>query len=378
MSSTTTSTTMSSNTTFEYYENYLKPLMPYNCIIGVPALLLNVLVFLHYTKTCKNLVPSMYLLITSCDSLMILFLISQHMLLELFHNAPTEANSVIIILSTALMGASYRCSVFANILLAVARTSQVRDPFYQIRKSLVHRAFAICLGVWLALATYDVVYMLAIDNFESGVVLWADVYSTDPLTGYGVAFTLIYWLGHSDLLQFLLGAVLAALPLMVPAVIALVCMFIQLRELNKPPPPGVPDRIEEQKHMTITVLLLTTLFCICNTCFSMCVILYYISVWSGNDFAYSTAFWIINCSTVTTLPLLNAAFSPLILVTRSTALKAAMGTSIRRVLRLQPAVNPPPARGVPAAGQEMREVVTAEEPASTVVANPEAVLDTPM
>ena len=289
----------------------------------------------------------MYLFITSSDILMTIFLLIQHILLELFYfkSAPAEAASVLIILSTAIMGACYRCSVFANILLAVARTIQIRNPFYLIHKSHVHLAFAIYLGCWLTLATYDVVYMVAIDYYGWGVVTWADAYSTHPTTGYGVADTLLHWRG-SVLLDLFLSVVLLFLPFMPPAIIALVCMIIQIHVLNKPPPPGVPDRVEEQRHMTVTILLLTTVFCICNSCFSMWWLLYYIGEfnesYSFDDLIGDTTFRIINCATVTTLPLLNAVCSPIILITRSTALKAAMGGSIRRVLGLQNAVNPPP------------------------------------
>ena len=186
--------------------------MPYHCAIAIPAFLLNSLVFLHHTTAYKKLVPSIYLLNTSCDCLMILSLLCQHMLLELYHKAPTEATSVFIILFTALMATSYRCSVFSNVLLAVSRTIQVSNPFYQIRKKYVHRAFAIYLGIWLSLAVYDVIYIVVIDNYQYGVIFWADLYSNTPTTGYGVRATLFHWLGQSSLQVFLINVVLYSVP----------------------------------------------------------------------------------------------------------------------------------------------------------------------
>ena len=158
-----------------FYEIGLRPLLAYNCTIAVPALLLNCLVFLHYTETHKNYVSSMYLLITSCDCVMVFSLLLQHILLELSHQTPTEANSIPIMLASTLISVSYRCSVFANVVLAVSRTIQVSDPFYQLRKSLVYRAFAFYLVFWLALATYDVIYIVAIDYFGHGIVRWQQV-----------------------------------------------------------------------------------------------------------------------------------------------------------------------------------------------------------
>ena len=129
-----------SSSSFPYFDSFLRPLVPYNCAISIPAILLNCLVFRHYTRDYKKYVPSMYLIITSCDTLMSLSMLFYHIILELSCDQSAESvqtSSVFILLFVAVQGVSYRCSVFANVLLAVSRTIQINSPLYRIRMLIV-------------------------------------------------------------------------------------------------------------------------------------------------------------------------------------------------------------------------------------------------
>ena len=71
----------------------------------------------------------------------------------------------------------------------------------------------------------------------------------------------------------------------------------------------------------------------------------------------------VQSASVTTVPLINASLSPLILVTRSTGLRNAIQGTIRRVLRMNHAVNPAPTGPAIPAPQEEMELNPTANPA---------------
>jgi len=299
------------------------PLFPYNTLLSVPALILNSFVIFHYLPQRNKFVPSTYLLISSCDCLMTLGILLQALLLQLLYST-TLVESWPLLLSVAVIGLALRCSVFGSVLLAVARTIKIVSPFYPIKRKVALGCVVSYTAFWVGVASYDV-YTLASSTMED-----VDLYTTSPFLGKEAA-TKISVAGCSDeecvqsegneMLGRRLTFSLSILGFVVPCVIVLVCMVLQVAWLRRPSPGDAAS----QRHVTITILLLTAVFFVCNSATSIWFVLDKITdVLESTRRVSRVLYFMLVGMTITTVPLLNAVLSPLIIVLRSAQLKKAL------------------------------------------------------
>ena len=224
------------------------------------------------------------------------------------------------------MQVGYRCSVFGNLVLAVSRTKTIFNPFYQISKKMVKKACT------LYAVPLIVLYGITVYAYSDGLT-----YYHGKSTYFGYTFHYGYLIGSwlsflvMDLFSFSSGRdslreTLMALPdfiaLITPVVIIVITCFIQIFSIWKANQFATSSN---QRHVTITVLLMSTLFVVCNS--PPCV---YMAEWLGMVGPSSSHE---NYSIVlgNVPPVVNGALNPVIIVSRSREMKRKFMNILQRM-----------------------------------------------
>ena len=117
--------------------------------------------------------------------------------------------------------------------------------------------------------------------------------------------------------------------------IVIITCIIQLRTLYKSS--QLPTS-SNQRHVTITVLLMSTLFVLCNSPYSIYFVIETIFVLIGKfelwtEIAYGQTLYAITMLSTAVLPILNAALNPVIIITRSSSMRRKLSHSLQGILR---------------------------------------------
>ena len=308
-----------------------------NILPVVMILLLNVFVVRHYKNQYKKFVPCMYLLNSLCDGLMAIFVLVQSGLIIQFYQNETVVDIVtsaathVTVIATILLSVFYRVSIFVNVLLCVARTIKIKYPFYIVKMKLAMLSVAAYFLVWLAVATYDY-YKIA--DKEEGQNQMTKNYIVFGKLGAEIGGTLIVTYdmpNEKNGIKTVYGAtalfMIILIPFIIPCICSLVCLFIMVSSLRKPS--LNENSAARQKHVTITVTWITFLFVVCNSIATLYFLFgeyIYIKILENEEPDYQEYIYpLLNL----TLPLLNAAVSPLIIILRSQDLKNGLKDTFR-------------------------------------------------
>lgn len=274
--------TMSTLSTTYTPIDMISALQPY-FITSIPCILLsmatitlNILVIDYYLRSRRSFVPLLYMMISAVDILTAVGLIHQSIVTSIFTRGiiSERALDTNAVFCYTLISLSYKSSIFYNVVLAVSRTIMIRRPFHQIR---IKAVMGVCVAyglIWVALATYDIYnsYFIYQDFSRS-------VYYRFPVVGMEIIHAILgndIWpgAGHFFLVLFLV------VPFLLPVLITLVTCVIQVFSLHSP---NVVTN-KNQRHVTITVILMSALFVVCNSAFSVYILLYAYSSMSGKNF----------------------------------------------------------------------------------------------
>ena len=216
-----------------------------------------------------------------------------------------------------LTSLSYRTSVFFNVVLTVCRTVSIVRPFYIIKKKVVIAACIVYPTIWGVIVAFDVYKMcfsdISIDQFFGTLKM--------PMSGSFLAF-LFY--EHTDItLYFVIVFCVAVTPFLFPCLIVLITCIIQIVSLCKS---NLSTNTDNQRRVTVTILMISVLFFICNYVYSIFLSFYLTVYISESD---NAAVW---CLVVflTIFPLLNAALSPVIIICRSSGLRKEFVTMVEK------------------------------------------------
>ena len=158
-------------------------------------------------------------------------------------------------------------------------------------------------AIWAGVVAYDILYSFVYWN------LWSELLVM-PLTG----LELMYKSSESsEELYYVFFISFLAIPFLIPVLIVLTTCLIQIVSLKR----SDMGAADNQRHVTITILLLSTLFVVCNSVLSVYLMLYMLT-WDTVNYDY--VYWYaVLFGTI--LPVLNAAFNPVILISRSKAMR---------------------------------------------------------
>ena len=194
-----------------------------------------------------------------------------------------------------------RTSIYYNVILAVARTINIIQPFYLIRKKWVILFAVFYPLLWTCISLVDLITMLSIGAGTVYVIFY------HPLAGMCMIHSGCYMLT----LILLLG-----IPFAIPVIIMMICGAIQCYSLiNQHTVIINAGNVSREIKRTVTILLITVVCIICN----MAYLVFWCLTWYTFDVG-NTRF-IVLYTLSTTLPFINSSINPLILITRGNAIK---------------------------------------------------------
>ena len=326
--------------------DFLYTMVPVNLVVGLTVIILNSLVGNFYRKGKRSTAAILYIYLTGWDITMgttaIIHGVYMILNLELVVKSEQKTFMVMICVLYVVTNVAVRMSVFANTVLGVARTINILQPFYRIKKKFLHISFGICLFLLLALTTVDI-WFACKDEYnkneeDQDFPQFRNRLLLHPALGSSILEKLTQ---KRDLKRNILASNAF---LLLATLIAIVCLAVQSRTLLCNPEaramrretvvtttsgeePGTSEQDKTKKsgnksaemRSTITVLQLTAVFCLCNTIYSIFA-LYMIdkpSRSSSNEEPLSMTEKLAIYITSTTVPFFNSLVNPLILITRS-------------------------------------------------------------
>ena len=295
-------------------------------LLSIMTITLNIFVIRFYRKTELTVVSLLYTLIAVMDIVCAVGTIYQYITLGLCVYAdvgagkPFDVNTMIFLF---LIQVSYRCSVFCNLVLAVSRTIMIVKPFYEINKKAVGLVCILNVLPWIVLYGMNLyVYLVVLPGDDLYFELSLDVHKF--MIGYGlqeiVASHILYLRALGLDVMYLLPDLIV---FMIPVIIVIITCIIQIISIWRSS--QFPNRAN-QRHVTITVLFMSTLFVICNT--PLCV--YILILMHGLEKNVTTQF-VLCISFATLLPLVNGALNPVIIISRSSEMKRKFWNILQRM-----------------------------------------------
>ena len=312
----------------EFIRPYIYSGVP-SFLLSIMTITLNIFVIKFYWRSELSLVPLLYTFIASLDILSAIGII--HLCLiyligstsEIMDGQPADVNVMIL---TFFKQISYRCSVFCNLVLAVSRTIMILKPFYQISIKKVKLACILYAVPWIVLYGFNVKQFYSAYTFHISL--------RGFLMGTGLASRL-YRIHQSSKLYNIVSILPDFAALIIPVIIVFIACIIQVISLHKS---NQFQTSSNQRHVTITVLLMSTLFVICNSVHSG-----YMATLIASFLAEDYGIWFqlrsperyyfITALSATLLPILNAALNPIIIITRSSGMRRKFSDLLQRVLR---------------------------------------------
>ena len=280
-------------------------------LLSITTITLNIFVINYYRKGELSLVPFLYTMIASADILTAVGVIHQSVAFSLVTKGVIGKNSIDIhaVVFYTVIQISYRSSVFYNLVLAVSRTIMILRPFLRIKIGAVKLACILYVVPWLILAALDIHQFYFVQNqfAHSMYVNWI------LHMGASIANDHIFLVFIPQVIAFL-----------IPVLIISITCIIQLVSLHRS---SQFEASSNQRHVTITVILISTLFVVCNSA-------YYGYVFSAHLTSTHTpreSFVYVVAVLGTVLPILNSALNPVIIITRSNGLRVKFLETMRRI-----------------------------------------------
>ena len=317
-------------------------------LLGVSIILTNSFLIGFYLKKYREIVPWMYIMIAACDTVTgftaichagiatapkygVAALIGNP---EFWKRSPSSdlfLNSLYIILQTGT-----RTSLFYNTVLTVVRTLNIRQPFYQLKKKIMIVFIIFYPVLWFVLLIVDL-NLLATSTDLNKVITFFDASSG---TGFIIALFQIDD-SYDDFLKYyvIVTILFMVVPLVLPAITALVCAVLQIYSLLKPS--VISPATSKERRMTVTIIMLTVVCLVCNVPYTALMIYIYVTTIVTKELAFKIHLSQQLCifyTLSTLLPFINAILSPMILVVRGASLRRCVGDTVRRLFSRRPAV----------------------------------------
>ena len=314
-------------------------------ILSIITITLNIFVIKFYWKSELNVVPLLYTAIASLDILTAMGIIHFYVVILLiickdyidFTNVSAyKSANVNAMILTFFLQISCRCSVFCNLVPAVSRTVMIMKPFYQINIKLVKLTYVLYAVPWIVL------YGLNVHEFYSDYAVDA-TYRFGFLVGKGLSLKVTQQLveSYDFSVLFYLYYIVMILPdlfaFIIPVIMVTITCVIQVISIRRS---SQFPTSSNQRHVTITILLMSTVFVLCNSPLAGYMTALTVALltgnndmvvtWAGERFIKMTYITMI-CATV--LPILNAVLNPVIIISRSSGMREKFTDLIQRMLR---------------------------------------------
>ena len=306
-----------------------KQLSPVNITLAVYILIQNSMIVYHYRKDWKKISALLFILIavvdigTACSelgkgSVALLCLKNENLRLPQWTYLTCISFSI----------ACYVTSTFLAVVLAVVKTFKIVNPFYNLRESVLKIVLIVILSVNLVLFISDTwswndLIHDAVNPHPKCSALWGfwKVLGNTNYLGQGSAFNILlkYFREELDAVHTALEISFPFIQFIIPCLIVFVCMIIQMVYIKRSIGNGESPMHNDANHANITVFLISMLYLVSVGTFSVYLLMIMLNSYlSGGNFYAGPVYFIVRF----TLPLLNAALFPTILITRKPDLMA--------------------------------------------------------
>ena len=309
---------------FMLFKQTYQHVAPVNISLSFLVLLYNALVISYFYQNCKKLTPLLFFLIALSDVVTAVgHIVFDSAALAFAESGESTKNSDFIMMFCfvvyrvlALGGNS--CSVFLNVLLAALRTEKVVAPFRRTNMVAVKVAGVMWVLLLMTLTLTDCINIVPL-GWNVVFFMGFDKMDNPLMAAINYPGQTIPWVlnNHKIILQITFLCVFYLLPVLT----VFISMVVQFANTTRLCCPCVEDEdrilTTDWVHVNTTVFLLALVFLISNSATSVSALFV-----SGKYFKENFKHWIIILTVFsTTLPLLNALLSPLIIITRSRNLR---------------------------------------------------------
>ena len=302
-------------------------------LLSIMTVILNIFLVRFYWKKELTIVPLLYTFIASLDTVCAIGVIYKYLVILLVIRE--NMTSVSSLQDQAkifyfLIQVSYRCSVFCNLVLAVSRTIMILKPFYQINLKFVKLACILYAVPWIVLNGVN------IDEFRD--FYYNMIYQHGFLIGAGLSIKVgnIYPYYEDSLdVMYIIMMLPDFIAFIIPVIIVIITCIIQVISVWRS---SQFPTSSNQRHVTITVLLMSTLFVVCNSVHFGYLATLIAAIVTGDydlQMALTTGntFEVISMLSTTLFPMLNAALNPVIIISRSSGLRRPFLDLVAKMVR---------------------------------------------
>ena len=343
-------------------------LAPATITLSIIVLVHNIIIILHYYKDRARFVPSLFMGIAISDILkaqgeLLLALVS--ILVFTGHlDIMVLYNSLFYYMITALPGVN--CSKVFNIVLTLSFTRQVVNPFLRIPVARWRKIVLLLCSVITFLHFSDTVSVILLHNtylkdssspfykmlylavvavfvypgvltITTLVCLYENLVSQPVSTGG--YFTICspesrnrhFSLDHNTI--GLMGVVVDVVVVLLPILVVLTCMIVQIKYLRRTFQDTEASSLlpNPTRHVSVTVCLISALFCLCHfTYFILLIVSYFIM--KSTVYHHVEEFGVFLGFSEFTLSLIYAVVYPVIIISRRQQLRENYLEFFRRLL----------------------------------------------
>ena len=222
-----------------------------------------------------------------------------------------------VLLFPAALACSRSLNVFVSTIKTINITSIARRGIpVQINKIAVFIVSFATFLLWLTLSTYEEI--LHWNNTDGPRIIvecqLQDILGISSLVGLNTIIVIFYKFGYYFSSAVFLCGIIITIHYILPSIITFICMIIQAHSIKSSIQQDSNSNQPSASYINMTIFMVTALFCICHMTYSVFA-LYFLT------HSMSKYYLILTSSFEFTLPLLNAALFPVIIILRKQSLR---------------------------------------------------------
>ena len=304
-------------------------LAPLNLSLALFILFQNSVVITHLYKDRSRYSSLLFLLIAVCDVITALSeLVRGSVALSCLRDNQIPVPGLLVLGYLSVGVLSYQCSIFFNLVLTILKTVQIINPFYRVNSPVLKAALLVFPLIGFLVTIGDIIcWNRTMDVSPSCYHHWTKLEAVSYV-GEGM----VVYLKQSKKQETIAGGIILNLDYSLSCLMVLVCMVVQMCFIKRAFMGGSESGQYVAEHANLTVFLVSTLYFISNSAFTIVFSLYFSGyIHKFNNFSYCKM--LLNTAKFT-LPLLNAALFPLIIILRKPSLRMQYKELLMKILYL--------------------------------------------
>ena len=302
-----------------YPVKYFRYLSPINLALAVYIMIQNSMVIYDYSKDWKRLSSCLFILIAAVDiGSAFCELARGSVALLCLHDESMKMETWIYVTYITLGLLCYVTSTFFGMVLTVVKTINIVNPFYRIPGRVLKTCLALFPIIGFVIFVVDT-WLMCSDSIYN-------LFNPAPCQfGPWMAMFYIQLVGQEMLYELSQGIsypVLIFFEFGLPCLIVLICMVLQIVYVKRALGESADPRQANANHVTITIFLISLLYFLSVSVY-FAFLFYEMNYAQFNfQFVFKSSLGILMMVAKYTLPLLNAALFPTILILRKPDLTA--------------------------------------------------------